>query len=209
MRRFWFPVLRGAALGSFFGALPGTGGVIASFAAYALEKINNALFRQIESMPMPTIAAVRGFALGGGCEIAMACDLRVAGEGAKLGQPEVGLGIIAGAGGCHRLARLVGVGRARELLYTGRIIGAVEAERIGLVNRVVADDQVVAGAEALAKEIAANSNLAVRLTKQIVNISHEASIDALTGFEATAQAVLFEDPEKMARMTAFLEKRKK
>ena len=93
----------------------------------ALRRSNTGLFRRIETFPAPTIAAIRGFALGGGCELAMACDLRVAGEGARFGQPEVGLGILPGAGGTYRLVRLVGLGRARELVFTGRIFGAEEA----------------------------------------------------------------------------------
>src|SRR5690606_20799490 len=103
----------------------------------ALRSINSALFKRVEDFPVPVIAAIRGFCLGGGCELAIACDLRVAGRSARLGQPEVGLGIIPAAGGTYRLPRLVGLGRARELVYTGRILDAEEAERIGLVNRVV------------------------------------------------------------------------
>ncbi len=102
----------------------------------AFRRINTALFRELELFCAPTIAAIRGWALGGGCELAMACDLRVAGESSKLGQPEVSLGIIPGAGGGYRLPRLVGLGRARELIFTGRIIGADEARTIGLVEEV-------------------------------------------------------------------------
>ena len=143
----------------------------------AFERINNGLFRQIESFPAPTIAAVRGWALGGGCELAMACDLRVAGQGARLGQPEVGLGIIPGAGGCYRLPRLVGIGRARELIFTGRLIDAQEALEIGLVNRVVADDAVLDAAQELAGAIAKNSTLAVRMAKVVLNAGPEMSTD--------------------------------
>jgi enoyl-CoA hydratase len=174
----------------------------------ALRGINTNMFRRVEDFPAPVIAAVRGFALGGGCELAMACDLRIAGESSKFGQPEVGLGIIAGAGGTYRLARLVGAGRARELLYTGRIIDAREAERIGLVNRVVPDVDVMTEAKKLAEEILRNAPMAVRLTKWTVNAVLRAA-DAGPAVEQLAQAVLFETEDKKKRMTDFLEKRKK
>ncbi|MBX3471602.1 MAG: enoyl-CoA hydratase/isomerase family protein [Planctomycetes bacterium] len=173
----------------------------------ALRRINSGLFRALEALPFPTIAAIRGFALGGGCELALACDLRVCGEGARLGQPEVGLGILPGAGACYRLPRLVGPGVAKELIFTGRVIDAAEARAIGLVNRVVPDGEVLDVARAIAAEIARNSALAVRLAKSALNLAHEGSTDALQAFECTAQAVLFEDEEKRRRMTAFLEKR--
>jgi enoyl-CoA hydratase len=173
----------------------------------ALARINTGLFRAVEQFPFPTIAAVRGFALGGGCELCLACDLRVAGEGSKFGQPEVGLGILPGAGATYRLPRLVGLGMARELIFTGRIIDAKEAHAIGLVNRVVKDDEVLDAARALAAEIGKNSALAVRLAKQSLALSQELSTDGAMALEATAQAVLFEDEEKRRRMTEFLEKR--
>lgn len=173
----------------------------------AFRRINTDLFREIERFPAPTIAAVRGYALGGGCELALACDLRVCGEGARFGQPEVGLGIIPGAGATYRLPRLVGLGRAKELIYTGRIFKAGEALQMGLVNRVVPDAQVLPAARELAGEIAQNSGLAVRLAKQSLNQSADHSLDALQALESTAQAVLFDDPEKVRRMTDFLEKR--
>lgn len=176
--------------------------------ADALRRINNGLFREIEQFPMPTIAAVRGWALGGGCELAMACDLRVAGEGAKFGQPEVALGIIPGAGATYRMPRLVGLGTARELIFTGRIIDAPEALSIGLVNRVVPDDEVLDAARELAARIAKNSAVAVRFAKMALNASDEMSTDAGLALETTIQAVLFEDEEKYRRMTAFLEKKK-
>ncbi len=176
--------------------------------AEALRRINNGLFREIEQFPAPTIAAIRGWALGGGCELAMACDLRVAGEGARLGQPEVRLGIIPGAGATYRLPRLVGPGKARELIFTGRLVDASEALSIGLVNRVVPDDEVVEAARTLAAEIARNSPLAVRFAKTALNASAEMSTDAALALETTLQAVLFEDEEKYRRMTAFLERKK-
>lgn len=175
----------------------------------ALLRINSQLFREIEGFPAPTIAAVRGFALGGGCELAIACDLRICGAGARFGQPEVGLGIIPGAGATYRLPRLVGQGRARELIFTGRIIDAEEALSIGLVNRRVEDEEVLRAARELAAEIARNSRLAVRLAKQSLLLAPEINSAAGMALESTAQAVLFEDEEKNERMTAFLEKRRK
>jgi len=175
----------------------------------AFKRINNSLFREIELFPAPTIAAVRGWALGGGCELSMACDLRVAGEGARFGQPEVGLGIIPGAGGCYRLTKLVGLGMARELIYTGRIIKSELAREIGLVNKVVPDAAVLDAARDLGTEIARNSNLAVRMAKTVMNSVGEMSTDVAMALEATSQAVLFDDQEKWDRMNAFLEKRKK
>jgi enoyl-CoA hydratase/carnithine racemase len=174
----------------------------------ALRRINSNLCRDIEEFPRPTIAAITGFALGGGCEVALACDMRIAGASAKLGQPEVSLGILPGAGATYRLPRAVGHARARELIFTGRIIDAAEAERIGLLNRVVADDRVLDEARALARAIAANSAWAVRLAKQAIASGIEMSTDASMAYESTAQAVLFEDEDKHRRMTAFLEKRK-
>jgi len=174
----------------------------------ALKAINAALFQEVEEFPFPTIAAIRGYALGGGLELALACDLRVAGEGAKVGQPEVGLGIIPAAGATRRLRHLVGLGRARELIFTGRVIGAEEALQMGLVNRVVPDDQVVTAAEELGREIARNGPLAVRLAKLALNAGLEASGRVHNAIENLAQAMCFESQDKIDRMTAFLEKKK-
>ncbi|MBI1853929.1 MAG: enoyl-CoA hydratase/isomerase family protein [Planctomycetes bacterium] len=172
----------------------------------AFAAINSGLFKRVEDLSIPTIAAISGFALGGGCELAMSCDLRVAGASAKLGQPEVGLGIMAAAGATYRLPRLVGLGRAKELLFTGRIVDAAEAERIGLVNRVVPDERVVEEAKAIARTILEKAPLAIRVTKLALNTQAAAasghSIDLL------GQALLFETADKREGMTAFLEKRK-
>jgi enoyl-CoA hydratase len=169
--------------------------------------INGRLFSRLEAFPWPTIAAIEGFALGGGCELALACDLRVAGRKAKLGQPEVNLGIVAGAGATYRLARQVGLGRARELLFTGKILSAEEAERIGLVERVVDAGRAEEEALAIAKTISEKAPLAIRLTKAALsaygrNLTAEGPLIA-----ELAQAVLFETEDKREGMTAFLEKR--
>lgn len=177
--------------------------------ADALKAINSTLFMKLEQFPFPTIAAIQGFALGGGCEMAMACDLRVAGRSSKFGQPEVGLGILAGAGAIERLPRLVGLGRAKELLYTARIIDTEEALRIGLVNQVVDDGKALEAALALAQSIAKNDRLAVRLTKASLNASARSNDQVGIAIDAIAQAVCFESEEKVRRMTAFLERKKK
>jgi len=175
----------------------------------ALMAINSGIFERIEEFPAPVIAAIRGYALGGGCELAIACDLRVLGESSKLGQPEVKLGIIPAAGGTYRLPRLVGLGRARELIYTGRMVDAEEALRIGLANAVVPDAEVVDRALALAGEIAANGRLAVRGAKRALNALSRPGQANATAFESNVQAVLFDSDDKQARMDAFLHKQKK
>lgn len=173
----------------------------------ALRAINASLFDRISRFPVPTIAAVRGFALGGGCELALACDLRVAGVSARFGQPEVGLGILAAAGATWRLPALIGLGRARELLFTGRLVGAEEALAIGLVNRVVADAEVAAVALDLARQIARNDLLALRLTKQALQ-QVEPDLEKVRRFVSTAQAACFESPEKFRRMDEFLARKR-
>jgi enoyl-CoA hydratase len=172
----------------------------------ALRSINQGLFRHVETFPHPTIAAVHGWVLGGGCELAMACDLRVAAEDARFGNPEVGLGIVPAAGGSQRLARLVGVGRARELLFTGRIFDAAEALEIGFVNRLAPAGGALAVAKDLAREIARNDPLAVRMTKLAINVGIGA-LDPGRVVESVAQASCFESEEKFRRMTEFLEKK--
>ncbi len=174
----------------------------------ALSAINQSMFRRMEELPVPTIAAVRGYALGGGCELALTCDMRVAGEGAKLGQPEVGLGIVPGAGGTQRLARLIGLSRAKELIFSGRIIDAAEAARIGLVNHVVPDEHVFERAHQLATEILGQSQLAVRIAKAAINAQYEIGPAPGYQIETIGQAILFEDEEKYRRMTEFLDRKK-
>ncbi|MCB9556995.1 MAG: enoyl-CoA hydratase/isomerase family protein [Deltaproteobacteria bacterium] len=176
-------------------------------AADALASINSALFGRIERLPMPTIAAIRGFALGGGCEFAIACDLRVCGESARFGQPEVALGIMPAAGGTYRLPRLIGLGRARELIFTCRVIDAVEAQSIGLVERVVPDAEVIDAAYEWARSIAKNGQLAVRLAKAALNNCGHLGLASAIAFESASQAICFEDGDKQARMTAFLQRK--
>ncbi|MGE3173492.1 MAG: enoyl-CoA hydratase/isomerase family protein [Planctomycetota bacterium] len=175
----------------------------------ARKAINSAIFERIEEFPVPVIAAVRGWALGGGCELAIACDLRVLGEGARMGQPEVKLGIIPAAGGTYRLPRLVGLGLARELVYTGRIVDAHECLRIGIANRVVPDAEVLDRALELAGEIAQNGPLAVRAAKQAMNALARPEQQNARVLESALQAALFDSDDKRARMDAFLTKSKK
>ncbi len=174
----------------------------------AFRGINSTLFRRLEDFPRPTIAAIAGFCLGGGMELALACDLRVAGASARFGQPEVSLGIMPAAGATYRLPRLVGLGKARELIFTGDIVDAAEALRIGLVNAVVDDARVVDEALAIAARIARQDPLAVRISKAILNAAARGG-DPGPALETLGQAILFESPQKRARMTAFLEKKSK
>jgi len=166
-----------------------------------------AVFRRLERCGKPVIAAVNGFALGGGCELAMACHLRVASESAKFGQPEVKLGIGPGYGGTVRLPRLVGKGRALDLLLTARMVGAEEALQMGLANRVVPADKLMAEAEALLRGILANGPLAVRLCIEAVDAGLEMSMDEAHILEANHFGLLASTEDMREGMGAFLEKR--
>ena len=174
----------------------------------SLAAINSALFKKVEEHPVPVIAAVEGYCLGGGCELALACDMRVAGRSAKFGQPEVGLGIIPAAGGTQRLPRVIGLGRAKEWVLTGWTYDAAEAWRVGLVNQLVDDDKVMDAARELAGRILKRGPLAVRMAKVALNASSRTGLDTGLQLESVAQAMLFESPDKMARMQAFLDKKK-
>lgn len=173
----------------------------------ALDSAMQRAFDAIEAFPKPTIAAINGFALGGGCELAMACDIRIASERAKLGLPEANLAVLPGAGGTQRLARLVGTGRAIEMILTGRFIDAEEALGIGLVTSVTAPDELMAAAYETAAAIAAKGPLAVRLAKLVVRSGMDA--DQRTGLviERLAQAVLYGSEDKAEGTAAFLGKR--
>jgi enoyl-CoA hydratase len=159
----------------------------------------------LETMPKPTIAAVNGFALGGGCELALACDIRYAGSGAKLGQPEVNLGIIPGWGGTQRLARVCGLGVAKELIFTGRVVDAEEALRIGLVNGV--RDPVLDKARETAALLASKSNVAIRIMKQLANRALGGDHDANLRAEGELFGELFASEDAKEGLTAFVEKR--
>jgi enoyl-CoA hydratase/carnithine racemase len=162
---------------------------------------------RLAQLPMPTVAAIEANALGGGLEIALACDIRVASASAKLGLPEVRLGVTPGAGGTQRLPRVVGVARAKELALTGRIIDAHEAERIGLVSRVVPAGQAVAAATEIANEIAQRGPLAVREVKRLIDLSSEADLDTGLAAEIEASVRVFSSADMLEGMNAFTEKR--
>lgn len=165
------------------------------------------VFNKFEQSPKPVIAAVNGFALGGGCELAMACHIRLASEGAKFGQPEVKLGITPGYGGTQRLPRLVGRGRALQLLLTGEMIDAQEALRIGLVNKVVPPAELLPAAEAMMRQILANAPLAVALCIEAVNRGYNATQDDGLNLEANHFAILAGTADMAEGMAAFLAKR--
>ncbi len=162
----------------------------------------------VEKLGKPVIAAVNGFCLGGGCEIAMACDLIIASEKAKFGQPEINLGIIPGGGGTQRLQRLVGVCRAKELIFTGEIIRADEADRIGLVNRVVPMDELMTVAKEIAAKIGAKSSAALKLAKQAINKGMQMSLQDGLDYEYEMYALALSLEDKEEGVNAFLEKRK-
>ncbi len=174
----------------------------------AMAEKGQAVLRLLETMRKPSIAAVNGFALGGGCEIAMACTVRIASEKAKFGQPEVNLGIIPGYGGTQRLPRIVGKGVAMELVLTGRIIDAAEALRIGLVTKVVPADELMAAAESLAKSIAGKGPLAIRAAMEAVNQGVDLDFDDACRLEANMFGLLCATEDMVEGTGAFLEKRK-
>lgn len=168
----------------------------------------NATFRRLEKLPIPSIAAVNGFALGGGCELAMACDIRIASENAVFGQPEASLGITAGFGGTQRLPRLIGEGMAKQLLYTTSKVKADEALKIGLVNAVYPLASLMEEAEKMAEKIARNAPIAVRATKQAIGDGMQTDIDSGIEIEAQQFSICFETQDQKNAMSAFLEKRK-
>lgn len=164
-------------------------------------------FTAVARIPQPTIAAVTGYALGGGCELALCCDMRIAADDAKLGQPEILLGIIPGAGGTQRLPRLVGVSRAKELVFTGRHVDAAEALTIGLVNRVVPADEVYSSALELARRLAKGPALALRAAKEAIDRGLDTDLDTGLDIERVRFASLFATDDQSIGMAAFVEKR--
>jgi len=165
------------------------------------------IFRKIETLDKVVIAAVNGFALGGGCELCMACDIRIASAKAKFGQPEVGLGITPGFSGTQRLPRLVGLGKAKELIYTGNIIKADEAFSIGLVNKVVEPELLMDEAYEMAKKINSNARLAVKYCKESINKGIETDIETGMSYESNMFSLCFATDDQREGMTAFIEKR--
>ena len=174
----------------------------------AFGKKGNEVFRKLETLPIPTIAAVNGFALGGGCELSMSCDIRICADTAVFGQPEAGLGITPGFGGTQRLARLVGMGMAKQLIYTAKNIKADEALRIGLVNAVYPLEELMPAAEKMAETIAKNAPIAVRACKKAINEGLEAKMDDAVVIEEKLFGSCFQTADQIEGMSAFLEKRK-
>lgn len=172
-------------------------------------RLGNSIFRKIELLEKPVIAALNGFTLGGGCELALSCDIRIACSKAKFGQPEVGLGITPGFGGTQRLARLIGTGAAKELIFTGKMIDSNEAYRLGLVNKVVECDKLMEEAKAMAKTIASNAPVAVKLCKAAINRGIQMDLDTAVMYEAELFGECFATEDQKEGMEAFVQKRVK
>ena len=172
-------------------------------------KLGQEVTATVENVSKPTIAAVNGFALGGGCEVAMSCDIRIASENARMGQPEVTIGIPPGWGGTQRLMRIVGIAKAKELVYTGKMIKAAEAKEIGLVNNVVPLESLMEEVMSMAKTIASNATLEVRMSKTAINKGRNADLDTGLGVELLAWRNCFSDPDREQRMVDFVNKSKK
>lgn len=175
----------------------------------SLAGINSGLFRKIEEYPWPVVAAIHGWTLGGGMELAMACDIRIAAPSARFGQPELNLGILPAAGGMHRLPALVGMGVAKDLVLTGRILTAEEALGFGLISRIVPENELLEHALEVARSIAQMGRLSSKLAKGVMNSLFRVRPDVAALLESSAQAVLFETQEKHERMQAFLDRKKK
>ena len=202
-------ILTGAGEKSFVaGADIGEMSTLTKAEGEAFGKKGNDVFRKLETFPIPVIAAVNGFALGGGCEISMSCDIRICSENAVFGQPEVGLGITPGIGGTQRLARIVGTGKAKEMIYGARNIKAEEAYRIGLVNNVYPAEELMPAAKKLASTIARNAPIAVRNCKRAINEGIQVDMDQAIVIEEKLFGSCFETCDQKEGMNAFLEKRK-
>lgn len=171
-------------------------------------KTGNDIFRKIETFPVPVIAAVNGFALGGGCELSLSCDIRICSENALFGQPEVSLGITPGFGGTQRLARAIGIGKAKEMIYTASNIKAEEAFKIGLVNKVCLKEELIDEAKKIAKKIAKNAPIAVRSSKKAINDGISLNMDEAIIVEEKLFGGCFETEDQKNGMKAFLEKTK-
>ena len=201
-------ILTGAGEKSFVaGADIGEMSTLSKAEGEAFGKKGNDVFLKLEKFPVPVIAAVNGFALGGGCEISMSCDIRICSDNALFGQPEVGLGITPGFGGTQRLARLVGAGMAKQMIYTARNIDANEAYRIGLVNAVYPQAELMAAAEKMAAGIAKQAPIAVRNCKKAINEGLQVSIDEGVAIEEKLFGDCFETEDQRAGMGNFLKKK--
>lgn len=202
-------ILTGAGDKSFVaGADIGEMSTLTKAEGEAFGKKGNDVFRKLETFPIPVIAAINGFALGGGCEISLSCDIRICSDNAVFGQPEVGLGITPGFGGTQRLARTIGVGMAKQMIYSARNIKADEAYRIGLVNAVYAQEELLDQAKKLASTIAKNAPIAVRNCKKAINDGLQVDMDQAIVIEEKLFGDCFETEDQRAGMGNFLEKDK-
>lgn len=201
-------ILTGAGEKSFVaGADIGEMSTLTKAEGEAFGKKGNDVFRKLETFPIPVIAAVNGFALGGGCEISMSCDIRICSDNAVFGQPEAGLGITPGFGGTQRLARLVGMGRAKEMIFTCDNVDAAEAYRIGLVNKVVAKEELMPTAKAMAAKIISKGSYAIAVAKAAINNGYDMDIKNAVEMEANLFGVTCSTHDKKEGMSAFLERR--
>lgn len=180
---------------------------LSALEARQFAKLGHQLMRSIEAGQKPVIAAINGFALGGGCELALGCDIRIVADRARFGQPEVNLGVIPGFGGTQRLTRLIGKGRALELILTGDMIDAAEAYRIGLANKVVPQEELLKTAKEMAAKIISKGPFAVRLAKEAINNGLEMDLDRANQYEAELFGLCFASLDQKEGMAAFLEKR--
>ena len=201
-------VLTGAGRSFVAGADIGEMSEYGSVAGKAFADYGNSVFLKIENMTKPVIAAINGFALGGGCELSMSCDIRLASDKARFGQPEVGLGITPGFSGTQRLPRRVGLAKAKELIFSGKVIGAAEAKEIGLVNAVYPPEELMNGASAMAQSFIANAPIAVKYSKACIDRGMQMDIDDGIALENELFAMCFATADQKEGMSAFLEKRK-
>ena len=202
-------IITGAGQKSFVaGADIGEMSTLTKAEGEAFGKKGNDVFRKIETLPIPVIAAVNGFALGGGCELSLSCDIRLAAENAVFAQPETGLGLTPGFGGTQRLARTINVGKAKEMIYAGTKVKAPEALSLGLVNAVYPAEELMPAAMKLAERIAANAPIAVRACKKAVNDGLQVNMDEAIVIEEKLFGSCFETQDQKNGMTAFVEKRK-
>ena len=202
-------ILTGAGQKSFVaGADIGEMSTLTKAEGEAFGKKGNDVFRKIETLPIPVIAAVNGFALGGGCELSLSCDIRLAAENAVFGQPETGLGITPGFGGTQRLARTINVGKAKEMIYAGTKVKAPEALSLGLVSAVYPAEELMPAAMKLAERISANAPIAVRACKKAINDGLQVNMDEAIVIEEKLFGSCFETEDQKNGMTAFVEKRK-
>lgn len=194
---------RAFVAGADIGEMVNYGGLEGESFAYLGQRV----MLVVERFPKPVIAAINGFALGGGCELAMACDIRIASDRLKIGQPEVKLGILPGFGGTQRLTRLVGPGKAKEIIFSAEVYDAAEALRIGLVDKVIPADKLMEEARKLAKTIASRGQIAVRLAKDSINHSMDVDMETGCAFERKSFGLCFTTQDRLEGMKAFLEKR--